>query len=322
VRAGAAVRQKELRLPERFELRPPRADEADAIAGVLNAHSRALYGTADVTLDEVQSWLENPSFDVDRDMRIAVLPGGALAGYADVGDQADEHTRFWIDLRLHPTHGDEAVAGALLAAMEGRARELAGPDAVVRGIAASVDETERALYEANGYRVIRHAFRMEIALDKPPAPPEWPDGFDLRTFRPGDDEAVYEAHQDSFADHWGFMRDPYEEWRHWMLREPFDPSLWFLAEADGELAGVCLCRPSGEGDPAFGWVSVLGVRPRWRRRGLALALLRHTFAEYHGRGHSRVGLGVDAENVSGAVRLYERAGMRVVRRSDTYERPL
>jgi mycothiol synthase len=67
---------------------------------------------------------------------------------------------------------------------------------------------------------------------------------------------------------------------------------------------------------------VLGVRPRWRRRGLGLALLRHTFTEYHRRGHTRVGLGVDAENVSGAVRLYERAGMRVVRRHDTYERPL
>lgn len=85
-------------------------------------------------------------------------------------------------------------------------------------------------------------------------------------------------------------------------------------------------RPSGprgsrcerSGDPDVGWVSILGVRPPWRGRGLGLALLRHAFREI---GRPTVRLGVDAENVSGAVRLYERAGMRVERRFDTYEKP-
>ena len=72
----------------------------------------------------------------------------------------------------------------------------------------------------------------------------------------------------------------------------------------------------------MGWVSVLGVRPRWRRRGLASALLLHAFGEFHRRGRKRVGLGVDAENTTGAVALYERVGMRPVRRFDTWERPL
>jgi mycothiol synthase len=309
--------------PDGFELRAPHPDEIERIAEVLNAHSHALYGTDDVTVDEIRSWFENPAFDVEHDIRVAVTRGGAIAGYADVGDQADEHTRFWIDLRLHPDLGDEAMAQALLGAMEARARERALPEAVVRGIAAEVDESIRRLYEANGYRLIRHSFRMEIELDTPPPEPQWPAGFAVRPFRPGeDDEAVYEAHQDSFADHWGFMRDPYDEWRHWMLREPFDPRLWLLAEAEGALAGVCLCRPHEGGDDGLGWVSVLGVRPAWRRRGLALALLRHAFVVFHGRGQRRVGLGVDAENVTGAVRLYERAGMSVVRRNDTYEKML
>lgn len=309
-------------MPDRFEVRAPREDEIPAIAATLNAHSRALYGSDDVTEDDVRSWFENPSFDVERDMRIAVLPGGSVAGYVDVGDQADEHTRFWIDLRIHPELGDEEIARSLVEAVEETARSLAVPGAVVRGIAASVDEGERRLLESMGYTLLRHSFRMEIAFDSPPEPPVWPDGIAVRTFRPGEEHAVYEAHQDAFADHWGFMQDPYDEWRHWMLREPFDPGLWFIAEADGEIAGVCLCRPHGEGDPSYGWVSVLGVRPPWRRRGLGLALLRQAFVEYHRRGHMRVGLGVDAENVTGAVGLYERAGMEVVRRSDTYERPL
>jgi mycothiol synthase len=310
-------------MAEAFEVRAPRVAEVDAIAAALNDHSRALYGTDDVTSDEVSAWLENPGFDIERDVRIAVLPDGEVAGYADVGDQADEHTRFWIDLRLHPERGGERIATALLEAMEARARERAAPDALLRGYVPSVDEAARRLFESSGYRVIRHSFRMEIELATRPSPPEWPDGITLRAFRPGeDDAAVYEANQDSFADHWGFMRDPYEEWRHWMFREPFDPELWFLAVADGELAGICLCRPSEGGDAKLGWVAVLGVRPAWRRRGLGLALLRQSFVALHERGNDRVGLGVDAENVSGAVRLYERAGMRVVRRAETWEKAI
>ena len=116
-------------------------------------------------------------------------------------------------------------------------------------------------------------------------------------------------------------RQTYDEWRYWTFTEPFDPSLWFLAEDGQELAGVCLCRPERHGDADLGWVSVLGVRRPWRRRGLGLALL-HAFAELRGRGKRRLGLGVDGSSPTGAVQLYERAGMRVARRFDFYEREL
>jgi ribosomal protein S18 acetylase RimI-like enzyme len=76
------------------------------------------------------------------------------------------------------------------------------------------------------------------------------------------------------------------------------------------------------GDPTYGWINVLGVRAPWRRRGIAIALLARTFADFEARGATRVGLGVDAENPTGAVGLYERAGMSVSQRNDTYERLL
>ena len=61
---------------------------------------------------------------------------------------------------------------------------------------------------------------------------------------------------------------------------------------------------------------------RWRRRRLALALLLHSFRELRGRGRKRVTLGVDAENTTGATRLYERVGMTVILRDDAYEKVL
>ena len=60
-----------------------------------------------------------------------------------------------------------------------------------------------------------------------------------------------------------------------------------------------------------GFVDWLGVRRPWRRRGLGRALLVHAFRELHARGAERVGLGVDAQNATGATRLYESVGMGV-----------
>ena len=163
---------------------------------------------------------------------------------------------------------------------------------------------------------------MEVDLAVKPQPPVWPAGLVVRTFRPGeDDERAYETQEETFADQFDATPLSYGEWRLWSFREPFDPALWFLAEDGGELAGICLCRPERGGDETLGWVSVLGVRRPWRRRGLGLSLLLHAFDELRTRGKRRAGLGVDASNPTGAVSLYERAGMVVARRSDHWEKP-
>jgi ribosomal protein S18 acetylase RimI-like enzyme len=113
----------------------------------------------------------------------------------------------------------------------------------------------------------------------------------------------------------------FDDWEQSLVRSSaFDPTLWFIAEDAGDIAGLSLCR--SERRPGVGHVGILGVRPRWRRRGLGLALLRHSFRELRARGRAKADLGVDGENTTGAVRLYERAGMRVVRRTDSYEKEL
>lgn len=101
--------------------------------------------------------------------------------------------------------------------------------------------------------------------------------------------------------------------------EDYDPNLWFLAIAGDEIAGAALCRrKSWEAEDA-GWVRSLFVRRPWRRQGLALALLHHVFQEFKHRGKKQVGLGVDAQNLTGATKLYEKAGMRIKRQFDHYE---
>ena len=75
-------------------------------------------------------------------------------------------------------------------------------------------------------------------------------------------------------------------------------------------------------DAEMGWVGTLGVRRPWRKRGLGLALLRHSFNEFYRRDKRKVGLGVDAQNLTGALRLYESAGMHIDLAHDFYEKEL
>ncbi len=98
----------------------------------------------------------------------------------------------------------------------------------------------------------------------------------------------------------------------------FDPTLWFLAFDGDEIAGASLCTYQMD----YGWVDTLAVRRPWRRKGLGLALLHHSFGEFYRRGTYNVGLTVDSQNLTGATRLYERAGMHVARIYVSYEKEL
>jgi mycothiol synthase len=303
-------------------IRPPTLDDTERIGAVINQVNVERFGREELILDDLRAWLTSPDFDLERDARIA-LRDGEIVGFADLWDHGKEHARFWIDPQVPQQHGWEEITRGLIDSLVAQAREVAVGGAVVRFYVPTEATTMRSFLEREGYRIVRYSFRMRIDLDEEPPAPRWPDGITVRTMRKGeDDRRVYDAHQDSFADHYEFTPDRYDEWAHWFFREGFDPTLWWLAEDDGEVAGVCLCWDTYEGDKELGLINVLGVRKPWRRRGLARALLLNAFAEFRSRGNKQVGLGVDGENVTGAVRLYESAGMRVVRRGDHYERPL
>ena len=176
-------------------------------------------------------------------------------------------------------------------------------------------------------QLIRQGYQMRIEITKSPPVVKWPDGILLRTFRPQDAEAVYRADSEAFEDHFGHLPRDFETgFAHFMHRiqdnPEFDPSIWFLAMDGDQIAGVCLCRNQSREDKNMGWVSSLAVRKPWRRRGIGLALLQHSFAAFWGRGKPRVGLGVDSENLTGALQLYQKAGMHVHRTHNLYEKEL
>jgi mycothiol synthase len=309
-------------LPPGYTMRPATQDDLDDVLELILASDVAEFGEPDFTREDLlEDWKDR---DLPVDTWLAVAPDGQLAAYADIYHD-DRHTEIAATVQVHPDHYGRGLGACLLGLTEARAREhipQAPPGArvVVRNTVNSYNPRACSLLERHGYTQIRRFWRMQREFGgAPPPSPSWPEGIVLRSFVPGRDErGVFDTVEDAFRDHWGHSERDFEGWIRQTKRIDFDPGLWFLALEGEEVAGVALCWDWGE----MGWVRTLGVRRPWRRRGLGLALLYHAFGEFFARGKRRVGLGVDSESLTGATRLYERAGMRVTRQFDRYEKEL
>lgn len=319
-----------LNLPQELVVRAPTMDDIATVAELFNARSLKDVGTATVTPNEVTRWWTIATdFDVTRDAWLVTTPEGRAVGYADLWFPSP-HVRFYSEGAVHPDYERRGIGGHLLRWMDerARARMSQAPDGARVELmvgAVSTNEAAKRFFVREGFVLARLFWRMAIDLNTEPEEPEWPGGITVRTMVPGRDErAVWEAVEEAFQDHYDHISPPFEEWLQWRTSDPqrFDPSLWFLAEENGAIAGVTICEPHAEEDPDMGWVSNVGVRRPWRRRGIAGALLRHAFRELYLRGRLRAGLGVDASSPTGATRVYERAGMRVARQYEQYAREL
>jgi ribosomal protein S18 acetylase RimI-like enzyme len=257
-----------------------------------------------VEAEQVRQAWTMPGFDRAADARLE------SDAYADV--HSLDESRVWINLRGRPSAA--LVDWAEQRALERGGRVLSGSWIANEGVLSDL--------RRRGFRPIRHSFRMSIDLEHDPPRPVWPDGVGPRTFEDGDARTFYEAGNEAFADTWEPIVPPFDEWAHWLLDTPaFDPKLWFLAVGDTEVAGFAICKVH-PGDAELGWIQILGVRKPWRGRGVGRALLLTAFHAFRARGLRRAGLGVDAENPTGATRLYESVGMRVSDRFELYEKAI
>ena len=279
-----------------------------------------------VTADELKHEWETPGFDLEWDAFLVETKDGRVVGYEEFFDEY-EHARLRTDGYVHPDFRGRGIGTALLHIVEERARdemELAEPGLRV-SLHSTIDNRDPASHELHrneGYQPLRYHWRMEIKLEAEPAKPKFPEGIELRPFIKGEhDVAVWQAQNEAFRDHPGSHDVTLEEWRQSRFEDPeFDPTLWPIAwdRPSGEVAGFSLNRYR----MGIGWIRTLGVRRPWRRRGLGEALLLHSFGEFYKRGMKTIGLGVDAQNPTGATRLYQKVGMYTASEFVTYEKEL
>lgn len=280
--------------------------------------------TVAVTPEELTHEWQSPDFKLETDAFLVETKDGRVVGFEEFGNERD-HYQLHTDGYVHPDFKGLGVGTSLLRAVEGRAREeikFAEADVrvFIRSTIDSKDEQGHSLHRNEGYAPIRYHWRMEIKLEAAPSAAVWPQGVELRPFIQAEHAvAVWQAQNEAFRDHWGSRDTTLEEWIHSRIDDPeYNPELWMVAWDGNQVAGFSINRYR----MGIGWIRSLGVRRPWRKKGLGLALLQHSFGEFHKRGMNTIGLGVDASNPTGATRLYQRAGMYVASEFVTYEKEL
>jgi GNAT superfamily N-acetyltransferase len=264
--------------------------------------------------------------DPSTDAWVAVDPDGRVTGSGEVIlDENDDD--LWVEVCVHPSFRGRGTGGRLADLAEARAVEMAAsrrrslPAEVVQGAWSNSDESR--FLEARGYAWIRCFLRMRADLSEPPEKPVWPEGIELAGFVRGRDEAAFHAClNEGFRDHWRWTHTPLVEFVRLNIEndEDFDGSLWFRAMDGDRTVGAIVCVPRTSEEKGAGWIEDLAVLRPWRKRGVGLALLQHALGALYRHGLHAALLGVDAESPTGASRLYERAGMREVRRDDVYSK--
>jgi len=319
-------------LPAGFTTRHASIEDAEMAAEMGKQYSLAISGFADIDAESLRNMWQSPNFDPAQDVYFVFSPQGKLVGYYETWgiNLPPVHPFVFgaVDVEFH----NLGIGTHMLAWAEARTWQLLDkipPEARVAPVTGCEHQlaNAKALFEDNGWNYFRSSYSMQIEMEAAPPAPALPVGITIQTYRPELAETIYRTVDEAFRDHFGHIDQPFDvgfaRFKKTMIEDPlFDPSLWFLALDGNEIIATSLCRPQAWDDPQSGYISSLGVRRSWRKHGLGLALLRHSFGEFYRRDIRKVSLGVDALNITGALRLYEKAGMRVIRQFDQYEKEI
>jgi len=271
--------------------------------------------------------------DKARDL-IVVEVDGRIVGYArtewtDDPDGTRFHQVFGF---LDPAWRRRGIGRAMQAALEARALEAldehpTADEAFFQADLSDADPGATAIVTQAGFVPVRFGYVMvRPSLDVVPDAP-LPDGLEIRPVEEAHLPPIWDAAVEAWRDEWGF-REPSERDYELFRTEPIqsDRSLWRVAWDGDEIAGQVRGFINHEENERFGakrgWVESVSVRRPWRKRGLARALIASTIDELRERGMTEGALGVDTQNPSGALRLYESLGFRPESSSTLWRKPM
>jgi mycothiol synthase len=310
-----------------LQLRPATDDDVEAMVDMSRRRISAITGRPhSMTVESMRSMRAAPGRDTENSFPV-VTRDGVLVGYA-VLFAVEPFSEIYVMAHAEPDLDDAAFAEVLATLVDAGERYAQANVAHLPVDAVSMLATDtlrddvrmaRVLTDL-GFRVDRNAYEMAIDLtgrDLTPAP--WPEGIEVRPLAgPEDADAVSAVFMEAFLDHQGDLPFTSDRIGHLLGGPDVRLDISALAtDADGPV-GAIFCRDHTD----HGYVWVLGVLRRGRRRGLAQALLTHAFAGFAASGTTVVTLEVEAQSLTGATRVYERAGMSVRTVHDTWARPL
>ena len=324
-----------MRSESEITIRNYRPDDLPALVALINEADAIDKLERATTLEEMEHEMAFPTDSPETDCFLA-FEGDRLVGYTNMyvpkGDaKVDTETAIWCWGVVHPQWRRHGLGRRLLEMAYDRATEYLPEIEVPRVKFGSntrdVEEDRKALYESLGMKPVRYSVNLARPINGDVPPLVVPDGYRMRTIDPERDaETAWRVDNTAFRDHWGHSESKLEYFLHWLKQPHFRPELWYLAEelASGEVVGLGLSTI----DPDWiartgrqeGYVDTLAVLREHRQQGLGTALLVQSLHALRQAGMEGAHLHADSENLTGAMRLYERVGFEVRKRYVVYQK--
>jgi mycothiol synthase len=307
-----------------------KADYPHMLAAINASKAADQIERSDTLEDVARNYAHLHHCDPYRDMIFAEV-GGQVIGYGRVWWEVNGDEE-WLGSHLvflHPAWRRKGIGSAMLRQNENRLRDIADgliSEGTIQSSAPRYFEVWTTVTEVGKerYEPVRYEFSMKRSLSEPVVVTPLPDGLEIRPVPEEHYRTVWDASQEAFRDHWSFILESEEDYQNWLISPEFNPDLWKVAWEGDQVAGMVLNfiseNENAEYSRVRGYTEGISVRRPWRRRGLARALLTRSLQMFKEMGMDEAALGVDSQNLSGALDLYESVGFRVEKRHVTYRK--
>jgi mycothiol synthase len=291
------------------------------IADLINACEAVDQLDQGTSVTELRSQFADPDFDITRDLQLWIDAQDQLVGYGALWiPPAIATQEGYLSLKVHPPLRGQGLESQIIAWAEARLRQAnpARDRPLILRAGVRESQTDRiTLLEQHGFTITRHFYRMARSLADPIPTPQWPTGYTVRSLQPDEVEAWVELFNQTFIDHWNFHPMTVEQRQYWMSDPDYQAEFDRVAiSPTGTFAALCLSliyrQENLRTGRSEGWITDLGTRRGFRKQGLGRAMLLTGLHQLQASGLDTALLGVDTENPSGALRLYESVGFRPV----------
>jgi mycothiol synthase len=269
-----------------------------------------------------RDWALTEMFDAERDAILVEAGDRLVAAGAVSCVERDGKIIHDIEIWVDPTARRRGHGRRILAWLEDRAHASVaagtGGDPslphVLGGGYIIANHAAAAFAAQAGYPIIRYGFQMRRPLHQAIPQLPLPEGLEVRPVLPEHYRAIWNADVEAFRDHWESRVRTEHDYVRTFTDPNVDVRLWQVAWAGDEVAGIIMNNIYPDENEKIGlrmgWLDHVSVRRPWRGRGLASALIVRSLQVLRDRGMEVAALGVDAENPTGALQLYEKFGFR------------
>jgi mycothiol synthase len=296
------------------------------ITAVINSSLAADRNGERITPEELANFYAHPIHWDPLQDALLVEVGGALIGYANTEWREEDGGAclHLIQLSILAEWRGRGLELAMQRTMERRAGEVAGadPGGTRHWFSSRSPDSWHAYSEmllAQGYTPAGYYYEMQRLLDDDLPEVLLPAGIAIRPPLPEHYRSIWEASEECFRDQRDHVAPSEESYLAWVATPDLDPCLWLVAWDGNQVAGAAINVVHQGG---WGETDDLFVRRPWRKRGLGRALLIGSLHLFKARGLTTAGLGVDVDNRSNAVGLYESNGYRPYQREVSYRKPM